>query len=132
MILNPDRRRAKPNCLSDGRKLAIFDHEAALVGLETLGSFLQPYPWVAGSLSPMGAGPGQHIFYASLKGKDLDFARFVGAWDAVTDARLAAYREALPSSWSAADPVLDRAMEYIAELRRHVPAVIDEVRRVLA
>jgi hypothetical protein len=132
MILNPDRRHAKPNCLSDGRSIAIIDHEAALTGLDILGNFLQPYPWTPGALASMGFGQGQHLFCSPLKGKGLAFDRLIGAWAVVTDARLTAYREALPPSWAAADPVLDRAMEYIAELRQHVPAVIDEVMRVLA
>ena len=132
MMFNPDRRHAKPNCLSDGRKLAIFDHEAALAGLEVLGTFLQPFPWTTGSLSALGSGPGQHVFFTSLAGKSAAFDRFVAAWGGVTDARLSEYRAAIPASWQAQSSILDQAIQYISDLRQHVPTVIDEVRRVLA
>ena len=131
MILNPDRRVDKPNCECDGRSLAIFDHEAAMAGLDALGSMFQPYPWVTGSLSPMGLGPGQHVLFTLLRGKDVQFDRLVAAWATVTDTRLSDYRNALPDTWGSANSVIDQAVEYLAELRHHIPAVLDEIRRVL-
>lgn len=131
MILNPDRRISNPNCQCDGKHFAIFDHEAALVGLEVLGSVLQPYPWTPGALGTLGQGPGQHVLFTLLSGKDLQFDRFTAAWAIVTDARLAAYKDAMPKSWDSAFPVVDQALSYLGELRNHIPAVLDEVRRIL-
>lgn len=131
MVLNPDRRISNPNCQCDGKHFAIFDHEAALVGLEVLGTVFQPYPWTPGALRAFGQGPGQHVLFTLLSGKDLQFDRFTAAWAIVTDARLAAYKDALPKSWDSAFPVVDQALSYLGELRNHIPAVLDEVRRIL-
>ncbi len=132
MVLNPDRLVKNPNCQSDGTKLAIFDHEAALAGLDVLGTMLQPYPWVTGGLLTLGTGPGQHVLFALLRGKEVQLDRFAAAWTGVTDVRLQAYKDALPDTWAPAFPVIDQALNYLRELRDHVPAVLDEVRRVLS
>lgn len=131
MVLNPDRRVSNPNCLCDGKNFAIFDHEAALTGLDALGTAFQPFPWTPGALGSFAAGPGQHVLLTLLQGKDLQFERFTAAWTGITDARLAAYKDALPITWESAFPVVDQAVSYLSELRQHVPAVLEEVRRIL-
>ena len=126
LILNPDRRPSNPNCLSDGRSFAIYDHELAFM-LETL--FWQP-PWTPGSLHTL-SQPSQHIFSNGLKGKAPNFNRLADAWKAITDARLTEYRNALPAAWSNDGDAISRVLGYISQLREHIAPALAEVARVL-
>lgn len=127
MIHNPDRRPQNPNCLYRGSDWAIFDHDLAFSSDMVIG--WRP-PWERGGLDWLGR-PGGHALIEQLQGKPVDFDRFKGAWDGITDERLAQYRAALPLEWSEADPFVGQTLSYVAELRDNVESVLDEVQRVL-
>ena len=128
LIVNPDRRRANPNCLFNGAALAIYDHELALFTDAIIG--WQP-PWVIGSLEFL-RQPGSHLFSEQLRGKALNLDRFAGAWLAISDARLEEYRAAMPREWNSAAGQVDQALRHIAEVRDNIDPALNEVRRVLA
>lgn len=128
LIVNDDRRPANPNCLFNGASLAIYDHEMAFFTEGIIG--WQP-PWVVGALESY-KQTRRHLFSEQLCGKAVNFDRFVGAWLAVTDERLAAYRAALPEAWNSAGQYADQALGYIAQVRDNVEAAIQEVRRALS
>lgn len=125
LIQNPDRRPENPNCLSNGRNFAIFDHELAFVTRSILG--WRP-PWQIGSLEEMKR---QHVFFASLSGREHDLSRLRGAWQAISDDRLKEYHQALPSEWRQHDAVKD-TLEYLAEVRDHLDRALSEIKRVLS
>lgn len=129
LIVNADRRPTNPNCLTNGRALAIFDHELSFMNDGIL--FWKP-PWEPGSLDLMRRDVSQHVFLGELRGTKPDFQRLQGAWLAVTDQRLSEYRLALPEAWGEAAGTVDRVLGYIAEVRDHVGAALAEVSRVLA
>ena len=60
-IVNPDRTAANPNCLTNGREFAIYDHELALFTEGLIG--WRP-PWEAGGVGfPNGlAANRRHVF----------------------------------------------------------------------
>jgi hypothetical protein len=62
----------------------------------------------------------------------LNFDRFAGAWLAVTDVRLAAYRAALPEEWNSVSQYADEALGYVGQVRDNVEAALQEVRRALS
>jgi len=62
----------------------------------------------------------------------LNFDRLAGAWLAVTDERLSAYRGALPEAWNSAGNYADQALRYIGQVRDNVEAALQEVRRALS
>lgn len=128
LIANDDRRRENPNCLFSGTNLAIFDHEMAFFTEGIIG--WRP-PWEIGALESI-RQTGRHLFSEQLRGKPLNLDRFAGAWFAISDERLAAYRAALPKAWSAAEAITDGALKHIADVRDNIELALQEVRRVLA
>lgn len=128
LIVNDDRRPENPNCLFSGSSLAIYDHEAVLFTKGIIG--WRP-PWEKGSLESFKRTP-RHLFFEQLSEKEVNFDRFAGAWLAVTDKRLEAYRAALPDAWNAAKQDANDALMYIGQVRDNIEAALQEVRRVLS
>lgn len=128
LIQNPDRRPVNPNCQTDGKNFAIFDHELAFVIRGIIG--WKP-PWQPGGLD-MIKGSTRHIFFADLKGRSLDFSRLEGAWRTISNTRLSEYRAALPAAWSADEGVADEALGYIVQVRNNIVPALAEVARVLS
>jgi hypothetical protein len=128
LIANDDRRPANPNCLFSSASLAIYDHEMAFFTEGIIG--WQP-PWVIGSLASLKQTQ-RHLFSEQLCGKAVNFDRLAGAWLAITDERLAAYRAALPIAWNSANQHTDQALLYIGQVRDNIEAALQEVRRALS
>lgn len=127
LIANADRRPENPNCLFQGASLAIFDHELAFMTEGVIG--WRP-PWEIGALESL-RSPGSHLFTNQLRGRALNFDRLEGAWLAVSNARLTAYRKALPVEWAAAKETIDQALSLIAQVRDNLVSALREVWRVL-
>lgn len=73
LILNTDRRTNKPNLLSEGEKIIIFDHELAFGFVFDLISNNTPWiftnadkPWIE-----------NHFFYSTLKSNKYQFEDFM-------------------------------------------------------
>jgi hypothetical protein len=128
-IVNDDRRTSNPNLLVKGSEIRIIDHESAFVHRMLALSGWRP-PWVQGGLAPL-ASPGHHIFYAGLRGLQLDLGPVELAWTGITDARLQEYRNSVPHQW-AASAAVDDAINLIRDIRGNIQAALTEVRRVLA
>ena len=63
--------------------------------------------------------------------RSLNFDRLEGAWLAVSNARLTAYRKALPVEWAAGKETIDQALSLIAQVRDNLVSALQEVLRVL-
>ena len=129
LIVNEDRRPVNPNCLFSGSSLAIYDHEMAFPSTEGIIGW-EP-PWKIGSLESF-KQTRRHLFSEQLCGRAVNFDRFAGAWLAITDERLAAYRVALPVAWNSSGQYADQALRYIGQVRDNIEAALQEVRRVIA
>ena len=127
LIANFDRRPENPNCLFLGASLAIFDHELAFLTEGIIG--WRP-PWETGSLESF-RRPQSHLFVDQLRGKALNFDRLSGAWLAVSDERLRAYRGALPPEWAEADETAAKAVRHVTEVRNNLARAMQEIERVL-
>lgn len=128
-IVNVDRRENNPNLLIKGQDVRIIDHEAAFVHrLLRLSGWREP--WIMGALAPL-ATPGHHIFYAGLKGRNLDTTPIEKTWGSITDVKLQEYRNCVPQAW-AADAVVNDAIDLIRGVRDNIAAALAEVRRILA
>ena len=127
LIANADRRTDNPNCLALGASLAIIDHELAFITEGVIG--WRP-PWEIGALDAL-RRPQSHLFTDQLRGKPVNFDRLTGAWAAITDVRLSAYRRALPTEWNAAMKSADNALKQIAAVRDNLEPALQEIARVL-
>nr|WP_171091445.1 HipA family kinase [Usitatibacter rugosus] len=125
---NTDRRLENPNCLCDGKRMVLLDHELTFF----FGTLFWQEPWNVGALETWKAGV-PHLFYSRIRGKNLSFTRLSTALGGVTPQQCDAYVAALPDEWRA--DFYEEAQEmadYIKALVANAPAVITEVRRVLA
>jgi hypothetical protein len=126
-INNFDRRDDNPNSLRKDQQLRIFDHELAFI---YKGVLTWRKPWKLGALAPF-ASPGRHIFYAKLKGWELDTAPVRGALAGLSDDHLARYKGSVPAAWSNAGAAVEDATSLIRSVREHIDDALAEVRRVL-
>ena len=126
MIANPDRRVKNPNCLSNSRSLAIYDHELAF---QTEGILFWKPPWEEVTFAP---GDQRHVFLDMVKGEKIDFSRLQGALEAVTPERIDDYQAALPEEWGREDAATERMVAYIKQLREHSAAVIQQITTALS
>jgi hypothetical protein len=129
-IANPDRTVANPNCLFNGRELAIFDHELAFFMDGIIG--WKP-PWEPGAVRfPKGLPPRtRHVFLEEVRGLALDFSRLAGAFESITDKRVVEYRRALPKGWIGDGVAVGRMLGYIVELRSRIGEAINQLRGAL-
>lgn len=127
LIQNPDRHPKNPNMQVKGEQLAIYDHELAFFWEGVV--FWKP-PWQTGGLDTI-AHPDRHVFFTAIKGQTLDFSRLVGAWEAISDARLAQYQAALPVEWNGASAMIEKVIGYARELRDNIRPAMMEVQKVL-
>ena len=127
LIQNADRHPKNPNMQVKGEQLAIYDHELAFIWEGVL--FWKP-PWEAGGLDNI-AHPDRHVFFTAIKGQTLDFSRLIGAWEAISDARLAQYQAALPAEWNGASDMIGKVLGFVRELRDNIRPAMMEVQKVL-
>jgi hypothetical protein len=127
IIQNVDRRDENPNCLVNGEKILIFDHELTFMHRLMLG--WKP-PWTLGALRDF-EQPGRHIFRASLLGCDIDFNPIRVSWMSITDQRIEEYRAALPPEWLVNAAPIDAALTLIRDARNNIDACLIEISRVL-
>ncbi len=127
---NPDRTVANPNCLTNGRELAIYDHELAFFMDGILG--WKP-PWEPGAVQfPKGRSPKtRHVFVEELRGAGLDFRRFVGAFDVVSAERLREYQAALPVQWTGDGRAVEGILGYLATLKQNLDLAIEQLTEAL-
>ncbi len=130
-IANPDRTVSNPNLLFNGREFAIFDHELAFFTEGILG--WRP-PWEPGGAQfPQNMPPQiRHVFLEELRGRKIEFDRLSGAFDGITNSRLAEYREALPDEWTQDPASVDGILGYIRELKERLPLAINQLLEALA
>lgn len=127
LIQNPDRHPQNPNMQFKGEQVAIYDHELAFIWEDVL--FWKP-PWEPGGLDNI-AQPSKHVFFTAIKGQVVNFSRFIGAWEAISDARLAQYQSALPAQWNAAANTISKVLGLVRQLRDNIRPSMMEMEKVL-
>lgn len=127
LIQNPDRHPKNPNMQVKGEQVAIYDHELAFIWEGVL--FWKP-PWETGGLDNI-AHPDRHVFYTAIKGQTLNFSRLIGAWEAISDDRLAQYQAALPAEWNGASGMIEKVLAFVRQLRENIRPAMMEIQKVL-
>lgn len=126
LIKNPDRRTNNPNCLSNGKSFAIFDHDLSL--REKIFSF-DTDPWQHGYM--IGQNYREHIFYKALKGKSqhICIIEFEKNFKKISNERLEEYKNALPHEWLHNNMVkVDNLISFLKSLRDNIDQAINVIR----
>jgi hypothetical protein len=126
LIANPDRTVENPNCQTNGREFAIFDHELAF---RTKGIIGWKSPWETGAVTFPKGQPDRfrHVFMDELRGSNPSFSRMAGAFDVLTDTRLNEYRRALPEEWLGDGEDIDSILGYVRALRTNIEAALKNI-----
>jgi hypothetical protein len=129
LTINPDRKVTNPNCMFNGTRFALYDHELALV---TAGlGVLTPPPWKPGALDILSYGTGEHVLFRGLKGRPVELTRLRKAWAGLSEARFTEYKSTLPQEWNGSEDIVTEALAYLGKLQQHLDLAFEEIRRVL-
>jgi hypothetical protein len=125
LIQNPDRRRDNPNLLWSDEEIFLCDHEQAFSFLMHVIGW-QP-PWTGQGTEFFR----QHVFFQQLAGLHHDWSRLTGALDALTDARLDEYIEAVPNEWRKNSKAPEGIADYLREARQNRTALFGVINHLL-
>ena len=125
LIQNPDRRRDNPNLLWSDDELFLCDHEQAFSFL--LGVIGWQPPWTGLGTEFLR----HHVFFQQLAGLQHDWSRLTGALDALTDARLDEYIEAVPNEWRSNSKAAQEIADYLRRARQNRTALFGVINHLL-
>lgn len=94
-ISNVDRRIDKPNMLTDGEKILLFDHELAFGFVMDI--IKNPTPWII-SENDLGWIK-NHYFFPILKGNEHSFDEFVDKLEVLNDNFWNKLQQIIPKAW---------------------------------
>ncbi len=126
VIQNDDRKCDNPNYLTDGKTLAIFDHELAFM-FENLS---YNAPWEHNGLDYM-KNPYGHVFFSPLSGNKFSISRFFDALKEIGIERLNEYRLGLPECWCMNREDIE-IIGYLQEAIAKASLIQDEFERMLS
>jgi hypothetical protein len=131
-IGNDDRTVDNPNCLSDGRRIAIFDHELAFLCLGGGVIGWKP-PWETGAVKlPRSAPPRhRHVFLDTLHPEDANYERFLEAMNQIATDRFVEYGAHIPHEWKTNPEAVDDILLYLAQLKDKASDVTKEIREAI-
>ena len=73
----------------------------------------------------------KHVFFQQLTGIQHNFNRLTGALEALTDARLKEYIEAVPNEWRSDNKAAEGIADYLREARQNRTALFGVINHLL-
>jgi hypothetical protein len=101
LIANPDRRIDKPNFLSNGKDILIFDHELAFSFLHVLPFLQNHQPWLIPNAEMNWIST--NYCFALLKGQPRDFATFITRMERLDNSFWNKAESLIPQEWKTAN-----------------------------
>ncbi len=95
LISNADRRVEKPNFLSNGNDILVFDHELAFGFAVEL--FKNPNPWLISDQDMVWVK--DNFCYHRLKGREIDFSNFANRLQVLNSAFWDKFETIAPNEW---------------------------------
>lgn len=131
-IGNDDRTVDNPNCLSDGRKIAIFDHELAFLCLGGGVIGWKP-PWELGAVKLLRSAPSRHrhVFLDKVRSEDANYVRFLEAMTNIAKDRVAEYGTNIPKEWQTNPEAVHQILQYLAQLKDKASDVTKGIREAI-
>ena len=127
LIGNTDRRGDKPNFLTNGEDLLIFDHELAFSFTQQLPFARNPSPWL--NLHRAKTWKPEQNSYQQLKGNSHNFANFVTRLSVINEAFWTKAWNLIPEDWR--NEHFDVIREYLTRVIEHRNEFASELNRVL-
>jgi len=114
LLGNTDRRKGKPNFLTNGKDLLIFDHELAFSFTQVLSFARNPNPWLI-SQNDM-EWLSNNFCYHYLKGINVDFSNFAARLSVINDVFWEKAIDTIPQEWQ---------NDHINTIRIHVTKIVE-------
>ncbi|HEX7905281.1 MAG TPA: HipA family kinase [Chitinophagaceae bacterium] len=125
-ISNVDRRTDKPNMLTDGEKILLFDHELAFGFVMDI--IKNPKPWLI-SKSDLGWIK-NHYFFPILKGNEHNFDAFVDKLTVLNDEFWDKLQKIIPAVWLTDH--FDKIKNNLASLVLHKDQFKEQLNKILS
>ena len=127
LIGNTDRRGDKPNFLTNGEDLLIFDHELAFSFTQQLSFARNPSPWLIlpGDIQWLK----ENFCYQQLKGNSHNFSNFVDRLSVINETFWKKAWLSIPEDWR--NEHFDVIREYLTRVIEHRNEFATELKRVL-
>jgi hypothetical protein len=124
-IQNSDRTKEKPNMITDGNEIVIFDHELAF-GF-ALDIFKNPTPWQlrANDLEWIN----RHCLLPILKGKEFDFAGFSDRLSNLSPEFWRVAKTLIPEEWQS--PQFETIRQYLTAICENKESFITELKKLM-
>lgn len=127
LIGNPDRRNDKPNFLTNGKDLLIYDHEMAFSFTQILSFARNPTPWL---ILPADLNWLSNNFcYQQLKGNNYDFSNFAARLSVLKEEFWKKAGQLIPEGWK--NEHFNIIKDYLTEVVEHRNQFAIELNRVL-
>jgi hypothetical protein len=125
-ISNADRRVDKPNLLTDGEKVLLFDHELAFGFVWDI--IKNPTPWLI-SENDLGWIK-NHYFYSILKGNEHNFNEFIDKFEVLNAFFWEKLRNTIPAEWM--DDHFDKIKNNLISLILHKEEFKEQLNKILS
>lgn len=125
-ISNPDRRVGKPNFITNGQDIFVYDHEMAFSFLEVLfGGSIEP--WLIPDADVYWIG--NHFSYSMLKGRNINFTGFAERLGLLDDGFWLKARQLMPPEWD--NGLVTSIYNYLDKIVQHRNRFALELNRIL-
>jgi hypothetical protein len=125
-IQNPDRRNDKPNMLSDGTEIVIFDHELAFSFVMDI--YPNPRPWELRATDMDWIN--RHCLLPRIRGKEYDFKEFSRRFDNLDENFWTVARSLIPKEWLSDQ--FDRIKQHFSAICNNKDAFILELKKLMS
>lgn len=125
-IRNSDRRKQKPNFLTDGDDLLVIDHELAFSFMMEIPKNREP--WIFTENDKVWIK--NHFCYDRLKGTIIDFSGFTSKLNCINENFWSKFEEILPTAWRVPDQV-DEIKSYLNSITQQSELFSKELTRIL-
>lgn len=125
-ISNPDRRIDKPNMITNGENIVIFDHELAFAFI--MDFIKNPEPWIINDHELSWIR--NHYFYSYLRKSEHNFDSFVDKFSILNDDFWNKCNYTIPNEWNG--PHLEMIRKNLNLLIEHRADFSKELKRILS
>lgn len=124
-IQNSDRTKDKPNMITDGNEIVIFDHELAF-GF-AMDIFRNPTPWQLRDNDLEWIN--RHCLLPILKGREFDYAGFSDRLNNLSPEFWQAAKALIPEEWQS--PQFDTIRQYLTAICENKDSFITELKKLI-
>jgi hypothetical protein len=126
IIQNPDRTNEKPNMITDGTEIVIYDHELAFSFVMDIFPNLKPWEIRQSDLGWIN----RHCLLPKIKGKEFDFPGFSERFDNLDKDFWDIARNLIPEEWYSDQ--FQRIKQHFSAICNNKDAFILELKKVLS